>query len=121
MDAIWSELDNEISHLYESGIAKAIGSVGAGNTASSDEIWYKNITAFLDSRKFLEIWPANTMSVEERLNATTRFILISCTIIAIAFKKSKYIIFGIVLIAMLAYVYHENVSNKQYGIKDSDS
>ena len=117
MDAIWNEVDNEISQLYESGISKAIGNLGTGSTSSGDEIWYRNIGAFLDTRKFLEIWPTNNMSVEERINSTTRFILISCIIIAIAFKKSKYIIFGLVLVGMLAFVYHENVTKQHPDLK----
>jgi cbb3-type cytochrome oxidase subunit 3 len=68
-------------------------------------IWYKDISAFLDSQNLLEFWPSRLMTIEERINATTRFIIYACLMLFIVAKRLKYIVFGIFLIGILTFVY----------------
>lgn len=118
MDANWNAVDDELNYMYQHGFPtmldtiKAMHSDEAKAKVASSDIWYQDIASFLDTKKLLEIWPTNVMSIEERINATTRFILITCIVIGVTFRKSKYIIFGMLLVGMLAYVYHDNTKVK---------
>lgn len=72
---------------------------------SEQQIWYKDPSSFIDSKRMLEFWPSPTMELNTRVNATTRFILYACFILTLMTKKLKYIVLGILLIMMLAYVH----------------
>lgn len=81
--------------------------------AANSEIWYKDLKAFLDTRYLLDFWPSSLMTIEERINAATRFIVYASLILTLTVRRSKYIVFGLFLIGLLSFVYHRATNTHQ--------
>jgi Family of unknown function (DUF5762) len=83
-----------------------------------EQIWYDDITGFIKVEKLFEFWPCMTMSIEERINNATRFILYASLLLYITTRRSKYIVFGGLLIGMLSYVYKQSTSKGKGATDD---
>jgi hypothetical protein len=73
-----------------------------------DAIWYKDVAAFLDASRLLDFWPSPHMSIEERINATCRFILYASVLLFATTRRFKYLVFGGLLVLALSLVYERS-------------
>lgn len=62
----------------------------------SEKIWYDDLLGFLGPDNYYLIVPLQSMSIEEKLNASIRFFLYISIILAIITKDSRYLFFAIV-------------------------
>lgn len=81
----------------------------------SEPIWLNDPTILLKHNKLNKLWPEQEMNTEEKINAITRFIIL-LTILGYIFTSSiKFILVGIITLALivLLYILQSNVkSNK---------
>lgn len=80
-------------------------------TAAGAQIWYKDVKTFLDTSNLLDFWPSQLMTIEERINAATRFIIYASVLLTVTVRRSKYLVFGMFLIGLLSFVYHKATSS----------
>lgn len=75
------------------------------------KIWYEDISLFFEGSKLLEFWPSKSMGIEERINATSRFLLYASLLLFATTQKVKYLVFGAFLIGILSFVYYQSTNN----------
>ena len=64
-------------------------------------LWYEDFTLLYENGRYLEFWPTDDMSYDEKVNAISRLIIISSVLISVYKKNKNALIAGIVtLIAM---------------------
>jgi Family of unknown function (DUF5762) len=78
---------------------------GRARDDAHELVWYEDIAAFLDTDNLLDFWPAPAMSIEHRVNAATRFLVYASALLFVTTRRTKYLVFGMLLIGMLSYVY----------------
>jgi hypothetical protein len=79
------------------------------------QFWSNDLTALLNKDSIFELWPASNMSIEQKLNAITRLIIV-LTILGFIFTQNLNILFvGVITIAVIYLLYN---SKKQKISKD---
>lgn len=78
-------------------------------TSKSEKIWYEDITGFLTARNYYYVLPLQTMTLEEKLNATVRFFVYLGVVLAVLKRDYRYLFFGIVasLLSILLYGFEQ--------------
>lgn len=71
----------------------------------SEQIWYEDLGGFITSTNYFKILPLQNMSLEEKLNAIVRFLIYLGVILAILFKDSRYLFFGIIACIVSVVLY----------------
>lgn len=71
-----------------------------------EAIWYEDLPHFFTPDTIFKILPLQTMSLEEKLNAVTRFFIYLGVILALLRKDARYLFFGI-LAGALSYPLYE--------------
>lgn len=104
---------NSLQSAYPAGQWPARGALDApqaraGAPGGADRIWYKDFAYFLDSTKLLDFWPSPSMGIEERINSATRFLAYASLLLLVSSGKVKYLVFGLFLIGLLAYVHRSS-------------
>ena len=82
--------------------------------SSKDLFWSNNFHVLIDDKKFSEIVPTNSMSLEERLNAISRFLIYTGTLLMIIYKNFNMIyitLIGLVLIYLMISKKYKNQNN----------
>ena len=69
----------------------------------SDVLWYHNTSILYKNKRWLEFWPTNTQTYEEKINAISRFVIISGIVISINNQNTVGIV-GALLLLLLMYV-----------------
>ena len=72
----------------------------------SDLFWFHEPTILFRKDKLIQIWPYENMSFHEKLNATTRFILLISILGFMILNNYLILLFGLVLICMLILIYN---------------
>ena len=67
--------------------------------------WINNPTILLDKNSINQLWPTKQMTVEEKLNAMTRLIIILTLLGYLISKQMKIIITGLLTIGSLIFLY----------------
>ena len=67
--------------------------------------WINNPTILLDKNSINQLWPMKQMTVEEKLNAMTRLIIILTLLGYLISKQMKIIITGLLTIGSLIFLY----------------
>ena len=71
----------------------------------NDSFWFENPSILFRKDKILRFWPYNTMSFEEKLNATTRFVIGVSLFGFMLLNNYLILLFGIVLILSILFLY----------------
>ena len=77
----------------------------------SNEIWLNNPTILLNQDKLGEIWPTSNMSLEEKINAITRLIILLTMIGYLITLRPNIILIGIVSLICILLIY--SLENKK--------
>lgn len=72
----------------------------------TDLFWFHDPKILFRKDRLTQIWPYEDMTFYEKLNATTRFILLISIIGFMTLNNYLILLFGIVLILLLLIVYH---------------
>lgn len=70
--------------------------------------WMNNYKVLFNKDKLLEIWPYSHMSYNEKMNATTRFIIYSSLLGYIFLNNYIIILLGFVLVLTVLFIYKYN-------------
>lgn len=71
----------------------------------SNEIWLNNPTILLNQDKLGELWPTLNMSLEEKINAITRLIIILMIVGYLITLRTNIILIGIVSLISILLIY----------------
>lgn len=82
----------------------------------STPIWYENPMLLFSSNSITELYPKESMSQEQKINAITRVILLLTVLGFVFLNNTNILISGIIAIGILVFLYNimkkRNVSNK---------
>lgn len=85
----------------------------------NDMFWLTNPKILLKREKILDIWPNVTMNYAEKMNATTRFIILITVIGQILLNRYIISLLGIILILIIVFIYNhykaEEFTNMKKG------
>ncbi|MBC60886.1 MAG: hypothetical protein CMP11_00350 [Zetaproteobacteria bacterium] len=73
-----------------------------------DLFWFQNPSILFRKDRLTQLWPYESMSYHEKLNATTRFIILISFLGFMILNNYLILLFGIVLILLLLTVFHLN-------------
>jgi len=76
----------------------------------SDPFWFKKPEILFSKRNILQFWPSKFQTYEERINATTRFILYTGLILSLQKKNSTPIVYSLLLIGCIVFISKSNNS-----------
>lgn len=92
-----------------------------------DLFWFHDLTILFRKDKLMQIWPYESMTFHEKLNATTRFVMVISVLGFMCLNNYLIILFGIVLILLILFIfnyykktYYEAMENMDGSIIDSD-
>ena len=77
----------------------------------SDEIWFNNPTILLNQDSVGELWPTSNMSLEKKINAITRLIILLTIVGYLITLRLNIIIIGVVTILSVVLLY--SLQNKK--------
>tara|TARA_B100000965_G_scaffold372455_1_gene362144 strand:- start:341 stop:1093 length:753 start_codon:yes stop_codon:yes gene_type:complete len=92
------------------------------------QFWINNPYVLFDSNTFLDIWPVEPMTREEKLNAISRFVIYTTFISVFLFRNVKILFTGIITLVILVITYYllnnkyKNLFNKTFkeGFSDEE-
>ena len=94
------------------------------------KFWIDDPTVLFNSKYITELWPYSSMSMNEKLNAITRFIILVTLLGYMCLNRYIVLILGLILMGVIIFVYrmqpvHENMSNyyeisKQQNIESNN-
>lgn len=73
------------------------------------QTWFDNPKVLFDVNKVLEFWPNSKQSSEERVNATSRFIIYATCLIYLRNRDVRIFVLGIMMISILYILYKSNM------------
>ena len=92
-----------------------------------DLFWFHDLTILFRKDKLMQIWPYESMTFHEKLNATTRFVIVISVLGFMCLNNYLILLFGIVLILLILFIfnyykktYYEAMENMDGSIIDSD-
>ncbi|KAF6252694.1 hypothetical protein COO60DRAFT_1643818 [Scenedesmus sp. NREL 46B-D3] len=77
-----------------------------GARIEHDPIFYRSVGVLLRHDRRLLFWPSPEMCIEERVNATVRFLLYAGVLLYVATQKPKYVAMAWAAVAALGGLYH---------------
>ena len=92
-----------------------------------DLFWFHDLTILFRKDKLMQIWPYESMTFHEKLNATTRFVMVISVLGFMCLNNYLILLFGIVLILLILFTfnyykksYYEAMENMDDSTIDSD-
>ena len=79
----------------------------------SDRFWIHDFTVLFEHSKITTIWPYEEMSYQEKLNATTRFIILVSLFGYIIIQKYVILLYGLILVLVLVAIYQYSGFNDE--------
>ena len=73
------------------------------------ETWFDNPKVLFDINKVLEFWPSASQTSEERVNATSRFIVYATCLIYALRRDVRIFVLGIMMLAILYIMFKSNM------------
>jgi len=73
------------------------------------ETWFEDPRILFDVNKVLEFWPNARQTSEERVNATSRFIIYATCLIYLLRRDVRIFVLGIMVLAVLYLMYRSNM------------
>lgn len=83
----------------------------------SEKIWYDDIGEFLSSDKIFEVFPLQTMTLEEKINSMIRFFIYTGIILSLVRISSIYLLIPIIALAISYPIYEFERSRKYVAEK----
>ena len=82
----------------------------------SDIFWLKDPTILFKNDKITQIWPYEEMTYNEKLNATTRFIILVSVGGYILMNNYLILLFGLILILLIVFIngYYKNEVKRRF-------
>ena len=80
----------------------------------SNEIWLNNPTILLNQDKIGEIWPTSNMSLEEKINAITRLIILLMIVGYLITLRFNIIVIGLISILSMLIIYSLPKKNESF-------
>jgi len=71
------------------------------------DVWFNNPQELFNREKITEFWPDNTQTENDRINATTRFIIYSTCIIYLMKRDVRVFVLAAMVLSVL-YIFHKN-------------
>ena len=81
-------------------------------------IWLNNPLILLNNKSILEIWPKPTMTVEEKINAITRLIILLTILGYFITMDTKILLISSVTLAILLLLYYIQINIPKDKIKE---
>lgn len=79
----------------------------------TERIWYQDVSSFINKENFFKILPFEHMTLEEKLNAITRFFLYLSILLTLIRVDYRYLIMGITIALLTIPIYEfENKERK---------
>ena len=92
-----------------------------------DLFWFYDPTILFRKDKLIQIWPYESMSFHQKLNATTRFILLISVVGFMLLNNYLILLFGVVLICLLVFIFnyykkshYESLENREVVSSNAD-
>lgn len=79
-----------------------------------DPIFYRDMSILLSRKRRLEFWPSAGMCLEEKVNATVRFLLYAGVLLYLTTWKTKYVGISWAAIALLVFLYHHGQGRESF-------
>ena len=71
----------------------------------NDLFWFQDPKIIFRKDKILEVWPYESMTFYEKLNATTRFIILISLLGFMLLNNYLILLFGVLLIGCILFIY----------------
>lgn len=85
------------------------------------ETWFEDPRILFDVNKVLEFWPTANQSSEERVNATSRFIIYATCLIYLIRRDVRIFVLGIMVLSVLYIMFRSNmIKENMYRPSHSD-
>ena len=75
------------------------------NNKKDTKFWIYDPSVVLDKNTLLDLWPLETMTREEKLNAISRFVIYTTVVSIFLFRSVKIILTGIITLVILVITY----------------
>jgi hypothetical protein len=75
------------------------------NNKKDTKFWIYDPSVLLDKNTLLDLWPLETMTREEKLNAISRFVIYTTVVSIFLFRSVKIILTGIITLVILVITY----------------
>lgn len=79
----------------------------------SEQFWIHDFTVLFEHSKITKIWPYEEMSYQEKMNATTRFIILVSLFGYTIIQKYVILLFGLILVLVLVAIYQYSGVNDE--------
>lgn len=80
---------------------------------NNELIWYKDITHFINPVNAFSILPLQSFTLEQKLNAVTRFFIYLGILLTIIQKDARYLMFGIIAAIVVIPIYEFEQTEKR--------
>ena len=81
-------------------------------------VWFNNPSELFNKNKILKFWPTSGQTPDERVNATTRFILYSACVLYLIKRDVRIFILATMVIAGLFIMYKNNAVSQSDNISE---
>jgi|TARA_B110000261_G_scaffold75434_1_gene87346 hypothetical protein len=81
--------------------------------------WFEDPQQLIRSDQVLQFWPNNEQTPEDRINASSRFIIYACCIIYVTRRDPRIFVLGSTLLGVLYVMYKSKMVKEGYGISVS--
>lgn len=75
-------------------------------------VWFDNPSELFRKNKILNFWPTSSQTPDERVNASTRFILYSACVLYMIKRDVRIFLLAFMVIAVLFVMYRSNIISK---------
>ena len=78
--------------------------------------WFDDPQQLFRSDEILQFWPDNEQTPEDRINASSRFIIYACCIIYLTRRDPRIFVLGGTILGVLYVMYKSNMVKEGYGL-----
>ena len=82
--------------------------------------WTRSPSILMNKNYILELWPVSSMCYEAKLNAISRLVIIICILGYISTMNIKFILIGIITLAVIIWVYTNRLGVKE-GLENTNT
>jgi hypothetical protein len=78
--------------------------------------WIHNISELFDKKFIMKLWPSENMSLDEKLNAISRLIILLTVVGFILTKTVRILVVGVVTLGVIVFLYYQK--SKKEGMQN---
>jgi hypothetical protein len=75
--------------------------------------WINNLSVLLDKNEILQLWPNNKMSMDEKLNAISRLIILLTIVGFLATQTLRILIIGLITLGVIVFLHFHKKKEKK--------